>query len=147
MTTENIAAPKILIGFDFGMKRIGVAVGQTITQTARPLDTIQAKDGIPNWNAITHLIKKWLPDALVVGIPINMDGTDQVISQQARQFAHSLEEQYQIPVYEIDERLTTKDARERLFIQGGYKALQDGQVDRVAAQLILQNWFAERLNK
>ncbi|SRR5579883_2707223 len=137
--------PRILIGFDFGMKRIGVAIGQTITQTARPLDTIQAKDGIPHWDAITKLIKKWLPDALVVGIPLNMDGTPQAISQDARQFAQSLRERFHLPVYEEDERLTTKDAREQLFTQGGYKALQDGQVDRVAAQLILQNWFAEHL--
>jgi len=143
MNQENKNIPKILIGFDFGMKRIGVAIGQTITQTARPLDTIQAKDGIPNWNAIDKLIKKWLPDALVVGIPLNMDGTDQHISHVARQFAKSLHDRFNIPVHEMDERLTTKDARERLFLQGGFKALQDGQVDRVAAQLILQNWFAE----
>lgn len=137
--------PKILLGFDFGMKRIGVAIGQTITQSARPLDTIQAKDGVPNWSAITKLMKKWLPDAVVVGVPLNMDGTDQPISQHARKFAQSIREEYKLPVYEMDERLTTKDARERLFAQGGYKALQDGQVDRVAAQLILQNWFAENL--
>jgi putative Holliday junction resolvase len=135
--------PKILIGFDFGMKRIGVAIGQTITQTARPLDTIQAKEGQPNWQAIEKLIQKWLPGALVVGIPLNMDGTDQHISHHARQFADSLRERFKLPVYEMDERLTTKDAKERLFAEGGYKALQDGQVDRVAAQLILQNWFAE----
>ncbi|MBV9575890.1 MAG: Holliday junction resolvase RuvX [Gammaproteobacteria bacterium] len=137
--------PKILIAFDFGMKRIGVAIGQTITKNARPLDTILAKDGIPNWIAITKLIKKWLPDALVVGLPLNMDGTDQPISHHARQFAESLREQFQLPVYEMDERLTTKAAREKLFLQGGYKALQDGQVDRIAAQLILQNWFTENL--
>jgi putative holliday junction resolvase len=147
MDKNNNKTPKILIGFDFGMKRIGVAVGQTITQTARPLDTIQAKDGVPNWNAVTNLIKKWLPDALVVGIPLNMDGTDQSISHHARQFAQHLREHFSLPVHEIDERLTTKDARERLFAQGGFKALQDGQVDRVAAQLILQNWFVEKLNK
>jgi putative holliday junction resolvase len=139
--------PKILIAFDFGMKRIGVAIGQTVTQTARPLDTIQAKDGVPNWAAVTKLIKKWLPDALVVGIPLNMDGSDQAITHHAREFADMLGEHFQIPVHEMDERLTTKDARERLFAQGGYKALQDGQVDRVAAQLILQNWFIEKLNK
>lgn len=142
----NPKTPRILIGFDFGMKRIGVAIGQTVTQSARPLDTIQAKDGEPNWSALTRLIKKWLPDALVVGIPLNMDGTDQPISHHARQFAAKLRTEYKIPVHEMDERLTTKDARERLFAQGGYKALQDGQVDRVAAQLILQNWFAEKLN-
>lgn len=145
MNEENNKIPRILISFDFGLKRIGVAIGQTVTQTARPLDTIQAKEGIPNWNAVTKLIKKWLPDALIVGVPLNMDGTDQPISTKARQFAASLRNEYQIAVYEMDERLTTKDARERLFAQGGYKALQDGQVDRVAAQLILQNWFAENL--
>ncbi|TAK72926.1 MAG: Holliday junction resolvase RuvX [Gammaproteobacteria bacterium] len=142
MTTVT---PKILLGFDFGWKRIGVAIGQTITQTARPLETLSAKEGIPNWSTIDKLIKKWLPDALVVGIPLNMDGTEQSISHHARQFAHTLRERFQLPVYEEDERLTTKDAREQLFQQGGYKALQDGQVDRVAAQLILQNWFAEHL--
>jgi putative Holliday junction resolvase len=137
---------KILIGFDFGMKRIGVAIGQTITQTERPLDTLHAKEGVQQWHVLEKLIKKWLPDALVVGIPLNMDGTDQRISDQARQFAKTLRDRFQLPVYEMDERLTTKDARERLFNQGGYKALQDGQVDRVAAQLILQNWFAENEN-
>ncbi len=141
MTEES---PKILLAFDFGMKRIGVAIGQTITESARPLDTIQAKEGLPHWETITKLLKKWLPDALVVGIPLNMDGTEQTISQHAREFANQLRERYQLPVYETDERLTTKDAREKLFAQGGYKALQDGQVDRVAAQLILQNWFADR---
>lgn len=139
--------PKVLLAFDFGMKRIGVAVGQTVTQTARPIATVNAKEGNPDWQAIAKLIKKWLPDALVVGIPLNMDGTEQDITQHARHFAESLRQTYQRPVHEMDERLTTKDARERLFIEGGYKALQDGQVDRVAAQLILQNWFAEKFNK
>jgi putative Holliday junction resolvase len=110
------------------------------------LDTLQAKDGVPNWNVLTQLIQKWRPHAFVVGIPLNMDGTDQPITQQARVFAEKLRDRYHLPVHEMDERLTTKDARERLFTQGGYKALQDGQVDRVAAQLILQNWFAEHSN-
>lgn len=139
--------PKILLAFDFGMKRIGVAVGQTVTQTASPLNTIQAKEGAPHWETITKLIKKWQPDALIVGIPLNMDGTPQPISQKARAFAKALQSHYQITVIEMDERLTTKDAREQLFTAGGFKALQDGQVDRVAAQLILQNWFEENLNK
>lgn len=144
MSNDKDQTPKILLGFDFGMKRIGVAIGQTVTQSARPLDTIQAKEGIPNWNAITKLIRKWLPDALVVGIPLNMDGTLQPISHLAQQFVADLRKHYPLPIYEIDERLTTKAAREKLFTQGGYKALQDGQVDRVAAQLILQNWFASQ---
>lgn len=141
---QNNNPPKILLGFDFGMKRIGVAIGQTLTKTARPLDTIKAQAGIPNWAGMEKLIQKWLPDTLVVGIPLNMDGSDQAISQNARDFAASLREHFNLPVHETDERLTTKDARERLFAQGGFKALGDGQVDRVAAQLILQNWFAEQ---
>lgn len=141
------SAYKIMIAFDFGMKRIGMAIGQTITQTARPLTTLNAKAGKPDWNEVTKLMKKWQPDALVVGIPLNMDGTEQPISQAARAFAKYLKDQYNLPVFEMDERLTTKDARERLFTEGGYKALQNGQVDQVAAQLILQNWFAEHLHQ
>lgn len=134
---------KVLMSFDFGKKRIGVAIGQTVTQTARPLTTLNARDGAPEWHTVTALMKKWQPDALVVGIPLNMDGTEQPLSQAAREFANTLKDQYNLPVFEMDERLTTKDAREQLFTEGGYKALQDGQVDQVAAQLILQNWFAE----
>lgn len=145
MKPENEPLPRILISFDFGMKRIGVAIGQTVTRTARPLTTLQAKEGTPNWEQLHKLIKKWLPDALVVGIPLNMDGTEQTISQKAREFADEISKRFTLPVYQIDERLTTKDARERLFNVGGFKALQDGQVDQVAAQLILQNWFAERI--
>lgn len=137
----NILQYKILLAFDFGKKRIGVAVGQTVTKSARPLITIAAKDGKANWQDITPLINKWRPDALIVGIPLNMDGTEQPISSDARAFANALKEQYNLPVFEMDERLTTKDARERLFAEGGFKALQSGQVDQVAAQLILQNWF------
>ena len=135
----------ILLGFDFGMKRIGVAIGQTVTRTARPLETLPAKEGIPNWSVMEKLFSKWQPSAIIVGIPLNMDGSEQPITRHARHFAESLRQRYQLPVHEMDERLTTKDARERLFAEGGYKALQNGQVDQVAAQLILQNWF--QLNK
>jgi putative Holliday junction resolvase len=134
----------IILGFDFGMKRIGIAVGQTVTQTARALITIQAKQGTPDWATLDKLINNWQPDALVVGIPLNMDGSEQLLTQAAQQFANTLHERFKIPVYGIDERLSTKDARERLFTEGGYKALQHGQVDSMAAQLILQNWLSNQ---
>lgn len=134
---------QILLGFDFGMKRIGVAVGQTITQTARPLMTLKAKQGIPPWETLDKLIKTWQPDALIVGIPLNMDGTEQPLTIAAQRFADSLKQRFNLPVHGIDERLSTKDARERLFAEGGYKALQNGQVDSMAAQLILQNWLVQ----
>lgn len=135
----------ILLGFDFGMKRIGVAVGQKITKTARPLTTIQATDGKPPAHMLEKLIKLWQPAALVVGIPLNMDGTEQKITASARQFAEMLRSTFQLPVYEMDERLTTKAARENLFEEGGYRALQNRQVDAVAAQLILQNWLTQEM--
>ncbi len=133
--------PEILLGFDFGTKRIGIAVGQTITKTARPLHVIKATAGVPQWDVIAKLIKTWQPDALVVGIPLNMDGTEQPLTQAAKQFADSLQKRFNLPVHGMDERLSTKAAREQLFNKGGYKALQHGQVDCVAAQLILQNWL------
>ncbi|EKD54380.1 MAG: hypothetical protein ACD_60C00090G0029 [uncultured bacterium] len=133
-----------LFGFDFGMKRIGIAIGQTITKTARPLITIQASKGVPNWDKLTKLIHTWEPDAFIIGIPLNMDGTEQPITHMARSFGRELQKHYHLPIFEIDERLSTKDAKERLFEEGGYKALQDGQVDSVAAQLILQNWLNEQ---
>jgi putative Holliday junction resolvase len=139
---EN-ASSKVFLGIDFGMKRIGIAVGQTITKTARPLETIKAKQGIPDWGRLDKLIKIWEPHGLVIGIPLNMDGTSQPLTAIAEKFADSLRERYKIPVHGIDERLSTKDARERLFEEGGYKALQDGQVDSVAAQLILQHWLTQ----
>lgn len=137
------SAIRIVLGFDFGMKRIGVAVGQTVTQSARPLETLQANQGVPPWERVDKLMKAWQPDALVVGIPLNMDGTEQPLTLVAQGFLNALKERYQLPVYGVDERLSTKDARERLFQQGGYKALQNGQVDSVAAQLILQNWLSQ----
>lgn len=135
--------PKVLLAFDFGLKRIGVAVGQTVTLSARPLKTLTAKKGVPSKEIIAQLIKQWQPDALVVGIPLSLQGEELSVTTNARDFASWLQETFQLPVHQIDERLTTKSARETLFNQGGYKALQDGQVDSVAAQLILQNWFAE----
>lgn len=133
----------ILLAFDFGTKRIGVAVGQLITQTATPLATLKAKNGIPDWHEVNKLINKWRPNALIVGIPLNMDGTEQKITEHARNFAKQLAHETGLPIFETDERLTSTAAREKLFAAGGYKALQDGQVDSAAAQLILQNWFAE----
>lgn len=137
----NSMTHEVWLGFDFGLKRIGVSVGQTITKTARPLVTLNATRGEPEWNALTKLIKTWQPDGLVIGVPLNMDGTEQPLSELARRFGQQLKERFKLPVYEMDERLSTKDARERLFAEGGYKALQNGQVDSVAAQLILQNWL------
>jgi putative holliday junction resolvase len=134
----------ILLGFDFGTKYIGIAVGQTVTQTARALTSIKATMGIPEWTEIDALVSTWRPDAFVVGIPLNMDGTEQPLTQLAKKFANILRERYQLPVYDMDERLTTVAAKDQLFTQGGYKALDKKNIDSVSAQLILQNWLTQQ---
>jgi putative holliday junction resolvase len=136
----------ILIGFDFGMKRIGVAVGQTVTKTARPLGIVTAKQGMPDWITLTKFVSTWHPDAFVVGIPLNMDGTEQPLTAAAQLFAERLKEKFQLPVYGMDERLTSVEAKARVFAEGGYKALKKTEIDSFAAQLILQNWLIEFTN-
>ncbi len=133
-----------LLGFDFGMKRIGVAVGQLITHTASPLHTIAAKQGTPDWDKVDQVIQEWRPIALVVGIPLNMDGTTQPITQHAKHFAKLLQQRYHLPVHHVDERLTTREAREQIFSSGGYQALQKSAIDSVAAQIILQAWLSSQ---
>jgi putative Holliday junction resolvase len=124
-----------LIGFDYGNKRIGVAVGQTVTGTATPLETIACVDGKPDWSRISRLIEQWHPQALVVGDPLNMDGTDQEVSINADKFSDELTRRFPLPVYRTDERLSSYEAKQRL------KSTRD--LDPVAAQAILETWLAE----
>jgi len=135
--------PSTLLGFDFGMKSIGVAIGQTVTKSAKPLTALKAKEGEPNWKLFAQLIEEWHPDALVVGVPYNMDGSDQPITFAAKSFAHDLKVRFNLPVYLVDERLTTVEARAKLFDKKGYRAMQKSAVDAKAAQLILESWMVQ----
>lgn len=132
---------KTLLSFDFGVKSIGVAVGQTITGTASPLAALKAQDGIPDWDLIESLYQEWRPDLCIVGMPLNMDGTEQPISARARKFASRLNGRFKKPIELWDERLTTVDARAELFSLGGFKKLDKAKIDSVSACLILQSWF------
>lgn len=132
---------KTLLGFDFGTKSIGIAVGQQLTGTARPLTAIKAQDGIPDWSQIEKLLKEWQPDLVVVGLPLNMDGTEQPLTARARKFANRLHGRFGIAVELQDERLSTVEARADLFEHGGYKALSKGNVDSGSAVIILESWF------
>lgn len=133
-----------VLGFDFGMKHIGVAVGQTITRTANPLTSLKALNGIPNWEEIAQLIKTWGAKALVIGIPLNMDGTEQPISAAAKKFGNRLHERFRLPVHEVDERLTTIEAKHQLFEAEGYRALDKKSVDSYSAKLILESWLRDQ---
>ena len=132
---------RTLLGFDFGKKYIGIAVGQEITGNASALSSVKANDGIPHWPNIEAFIKEWQPDMLIVGLPLNMDGTEQPLTQSAKKFGNRLFGRYGIPVEFQDERLTTVDARAQLFEQGGYRNLKKDNVDSHSAKLILESFF------
>ncbi len=133
--------PRTFLGFDFGSKRIGVAVGQELTHTARPLVTLNNRDGAPDWEAISRLIDEWQPDALVVGLPLNLDGTDHEVTRLARRFGNRLRGRYNLPVYTMDERLSSAEAEALLAETGRY---DKADVDKVAAQIILQGWLEQQ---
>ena len=130
-----------VLGFDFGTKKIGVAVGQTITHSANPLTTLFTKNGEPPWNEIQKMIQQWKPMALIVGRPLNMDGSTQRLTELAQHFANELKSRYGLPVHEVDERLSTVEARSSVFEEGGYRALKKNSVDSVAAKIILEDWL------
>ncbi|HEB67773.1 MAG TPA: Holliday junction resolvase RuvX [Gammaproteobacteria bacterium] len=130
--------PETLLGFDFGTRRIGIAIGQTLTGSARPLTTLDTRNGKPDWEAIGRLIREWQPDRLVVGLPLHLDGTPQSMTEQARRFGRQLEGRYNLPVEWVDERLTS-DAAERELPSPHDK----GAVDAMAAALILEDWLAQ----
>ena len=131
------AAPITLLCFDYGEKRIGVAVGQTLTGTATALRTLAARAGAPDWSAVDALLAEWRPDALVVGLPLNMDGSEQPLTARARRFARRLAQRHPLPLYFADERLSTREARGR----EGAAAPREGR-DALAAEVILEGWMA-----
>ncbi|MCV2883490.1 Holliday junction resolvase RuvX [Aestuariibacter sp. AA17] len=132
---------RTFLGFDFGMKSIGIAVGQEVTGTAAPLTALKADNGIPDWDKLAAIFEEWQPHIAVVGLPLNMDGTHQQVTFAAKKFANRLNAKYQVEVALSDERLTTVDAKARLFDMGGYKKLAKDKVDSASACLILESWM------
>ena len=133
---------RTVIGFDFGTKSIGVAIGQEITGTASPLNALKAQDGIPNWDIVEALFDEWKPHVAVVGLPLNMDGSNQQVTFGAKKFANRLHAKYRVKVETCDERLTTVDAKAQLFEMGGYKKLHKQKIDSASACLILESWMS-----
>lgn len=127
-----------LLGFDYGQKRIGIAVGQGVTRTATALCTVTYSDGTPDWQRITGLVREWRPQALVVGLPCHADGSDSDMTHAARKFARQLEARYGLPVHTMDERLSSHAAGELLQRESPGAA---GGIDAIAARIILQDWL------
>lgn len=137
-----MSSPKgLVIGFDFGMRRIGVAIGHCSTKHTHPLPTLAAKQGEPHWETLKKTLKTWMPEALIVGLPTHIDGSEQYTTEAARRFAQQLHQLFQLPVYLVDERLSTVAARAQLFEQGGYKKIKQAEVDSFAACVILEQWL------
>lgn len=138
------AAPRgTLLAFDFGIRRIGVAVGQTETRTANPLTTIRTS-GEPGWREISALVEEWRPCAMVVGLPLDAGGQETDMSRAARRFGRELERRFSIPVYHMDERLTSRLAESQfadLRARGGARRKEAHNLDAAAAKIILENWL------
>ena len=149
MTAADHSPPVTItvLAFDFGTQKIGVAVGQSLTQTATPLTELSAREGQPDWNQVASLIDEWQPQIFVVGVPVNMDGSEFDLTLRARKFGQRLHGRFGKPWHEMDERLTSFEAREKSQIhhkRSTGRSSKTALVDSVAASLILQSWFAER---
>ena len=136
--------PELILAFDYGTRRIGVAAGDTLTRTARPLTVIEVRGAFP-WTEIDRLVADYTPARLVVGLPYNMDGTETGMTAPARGFGQALETRLELPVHLVDERLSSRDAEAELKVARASglkrKRVTHADVDRVAAKVILQRWL------
>ncbi|MHB1943514.1 MAG: Holliday junction resolvase RuvX [Acidiferrobacteraceae bacterium] len=132
------------LGFDFGERRIGVAVGRTPGNRCEAIDTIRSVRGHPDWNHVTRLVSTWQPAALVVGLPVHMDRRECLVTAAARRFGNRLNARYNLPVHWADERLTSVVARHMLAEAGVLNRRQKPAVDRLAACLLLEGFLDEQ---
>ena len=130
-----------VLGFDFGEKRIGIAVGETMLKLAHPLTTIQAEENAVKFAQIATLIQEWRPSLLVVGLPTYLDGEAHELTYLAKKFAQRLEGRFNLPVVMVDERLSSAEAAQSLRESGVHGIQQKAMIDQVAAQTILQSYF------
>ena len=135
-----------VMAFDFGTRRIGVAVGQELLATGQPVALIPARDGIPDWHQIEALLTEWQPDLVVVGLPLNMDDSENDMCARARKFGKRLHGRYHVPVEMVDARLTSFEAKGDVMAAGGSRDFGRHGVDDRAAVLILETWFGEQSN-
>ena len=137
----DLNTPKMIMAFDFGTQKMGMAVGQSMIESANPLALFPMKDGIPNWDELLKIVKQYQPNLFLVGLPLNMDNTESELSARSRKFARRLRHQTNIETFMVDERLTTREARgelEQYQSQGRGKKLA---ADSIAAALFIESWY------
>jgi len=132
------------MAFDFGLRQIGVAIGNCLLGTTQPLRVLKAKEGAPDWRAVEDLVNEWRPDLLLVGDPLNMDGSASELCQRARKFSRRLHGRLGLPVEMIDERLSSFEAKQNSREQGHRGNFKEQPIDSYAAELILQTWLSVR---
>jgi putative Holliday junction resolvase len=137
-----VASEKTLLAFDFGTKTIGVAVGQTVSYSDNPLTELKARDGIPNWLDIETLVREWRPHLILVGLPLNMDGSHSELTHRAEKFGKRLHGRLGLPVEMVDERLSSFEAKGAIIERGGSRDFKQQGVDALAAKFILDSWLA-----
>jgi putative Holliday junction resolvase len=140
------SAPAIILAFDVGGRRIGIARGDTVSCSASPAGVVGAVSGVPRWEEIERLLRDWRPDRLIVGLPYNVDGSESTQSALAREFAAQLLTRYSVPVELVDERYTSLEAQVRLkeARQSGVRRrrIARSDIDAGAACIILERWLA-----
>ena len=130
----------VVMGFDYGVRNIGIAIGQNITKSASTFYAIKAKEGEPDWIKLDSIVKEWEPALFIVGDPFNMDGTRSEFQKRISRFSTELKNRYKIRLHMMDERLTTKEAKERIKTESsGLK--ESANKHSVSAQIILEDWF------
>ena len=134
-------SPGTFLGFDFGMRHTGVAVGSRHSGRAQPLTQLAAHGQAPDWEAIGRLIQEWQPEALIVGLPLNMDGSENPMTRAARTFGADLSARYNLPVHMVDERLSSRAATDSLLEAGIPLKRHKHHIDKLAAQTILQSFL------
>ncbi|NCF61353.1 MAG: Holliday junction resolvase RuvX [Gammaproteobacteria bacterium] len=140
---ESASPGGYILGFDFGLRRIGIAIGQTTTHTANSLETV-AHGREPDWPSIDRLVKEWKPTICLVGLPLGRDGEETEMSKAARKFGSTLQKRYSLEVHYADERLSSRAAESRfteLRASGDLKRKHASRLDAMAAQIILENWL------
>lgn len=129
---------EVVLGFDYGTQNIGVAVGNALTQTAQPVTILKARHEQPNWEEVEALIKEWLPDAFVVGIPYTKDGTETEHIRKIRKFMNRLHGRFGLPAVEVDESRTSLESEAFLRPSQRHKK---GQLDAISAAIIVERWL------
>ncbi len=130
-----------LLAFDYGLRQIGVAVGNALLGTSEPLTVLKARDGQPDWNEVASLCREWQPDLILVGDPLNMDGSVSDMAERARRFSRRIEGRMGIPTEMVDERLSSFEVKQEQRAAGHRGNYRQQPVDSLAAELILRDWL------